>query len=669
MTLIVLNSVMYWSGVGVFAGYYQRQDLTEEVLIDVNGEKCYRTGDLARLDLKSGELIFDGRKDFQIKLRGQRIELSVIESVILQSSSDILSCVVLKETTVNDGYLCAYVKIRENADQKNIEDKMMRNTQKQLPSYMIPAKWIFIYEFPLNRNGKIDREKLSSLNIEVVDSPSRIPLSLLEKKLEDIFIRAFNFKTSPDVLKSFGELGGTSLGAMHALILIRQELFEEMDISLLFSNPSIRQLATVLSDKKSMKTEPEDETTFSVRPTPSWFIETFGVLLLAWQWLWPFFIRGSFNLYFFHLLLIPFIHLLQYPVFNQLLGGSYLRNHDRLYSWRYYRLWFLRHQWSLNRYWLGYLFGTEFYTIYLRLCGARISRTARIYTSQIDAPWLLEIGDSSYISEEVVLSSVSYHDEIYDLHQIRIGCQCSVGKRSVLHDRVDMCDGVWIAPLGSVSGRILGNHLELKVPCKFILSHSIFQLVMILLMLSIHVFIIRLSCYALSICWLSWSVMGVSVSLLFLRYVVGNVEENHSYPLNSWSFIHKFWLRQLILHSFTPCLSNILDELHFLTPLILRWLGASIENNNIQIADFAALLAIPSNLLTMKSDVTTSSEISFIPYDVTVDGVCIVTGRIEINRRVFLGNNCMIQADVKIPDDVLISSLTQVDAMTIMRKG
>jgi hypothetical protein len=54
-------------------------------------------------------------------------------------------------------------------------------------------------------------------------------------------------KTSLDILKSFGELGGTSLVAMHALILIRQEIYEQMEISLLFfANPSIRQLATIL---------------------------------------------------------------------------------------------------------------------------------------------------------------------------------------------------------------------------------------------------------------------------------------------------------------------------------------------------------------------------------------------------------------------------------------
>ncbi|CAF3701599.1 unnamed protein product [Rotaria sordida] len=88
-------------GVGVFAGYYGRADLTSQVLIDINGEQCYATGDLARLDFGSGELMFIGRRDFQVKVRGQRIELSAIELVIIQSSPSVINCVVVIE---DDGF-------------------------------------------------------------------------------------------------------------------------------------------------------------------------------------------------------------------------------------------------------------------------------------------------------------------------------------------------------------------------------------------------------------------------------------------------------------------------------------------------------------------------------------------------------------------------------------
>ncbi|CAF1004032.1 unnamed protein product [Rotaria sordida] len=261
-------------GVGVFAGYYGRADLTSQVLIDINGEQCYATGDLARLDFGSGELMFIGRRDFQVKVRGQRIELSAIELVIIQSSPSVINCVVVKENFEDDNYLTAYVQVKENHEKSKLQKEMSLACQSRLPSYMIPSKWLFAPELPLNPNGKIDRNALGTIALQAVDFPNeqqttRI-LSSLERKLQDIFVRAFRLKSLPDIENTFGQLGGTSLGAMHALNLIRQEVFEKMDIGLLFANPSVRELAVVLESALS-NVEPdqekqEDDVDFSIRP-------------------------------------------------------------------------------------------------------------------------------------------------------------------------------------------------------------------------------------------------------------------------------------------------------------------------------------------------------------------------------------------------------------------
>lgn len=100
----------------------------------------------------------------------------------------------------------------------------------------------------------------------------------------------------------------------------------------------------------------------------------------------------------------------------------------------------------MNTHWINYLLGTRFYNFYRYLCGARVHHNAHIYTTDIDAPWLLEIGNSTYIGDEVVLSSLTYHDRSYELHEIIIGSYCSIGTHSVLHDRVDLSDGVFIEP-------------------------------------------------------------------------------------------------------------------------------------------------------------------------------------------------------------------------------
>ncbi|CAM4920606.1 unnamed protein product [Rotaria socialis] len=664
-------------GVGVFAGYYGRADLTSQVLIDIDDEQCYITGDLARLDVRSEELVFMGRRDFQVKLRGQRIELSEVEAVIIESSPNIVSCVVMKENFEEDNYLAAYVQVKDSNENDKILEKVMFACQCLLPSFMTPSKWFLVSELPLNANGKIDRKALREI-AKMMDLPldnvTSRRLSPLERKLEDIFVRAFHLKSSPDVKSSFGQLGGTSLGAMFAVNLIRQEIFEKMDINLLFVNPSVQNLAAALepliSSVKSDEDNQEDDVDFCIRPCPSWLIETIGILILAWQWLWPIIFAIRLNSLFFQVIFVPLMHLLQYPMFMKLLGESYWQYQDRLYSWRYYRLWFLRRQWSLNTYWLSHLLGTPFYNAYLRLCGAYIGNGTYIYTYQIDAPWLLKIGDGTYIGNEVILSSLTYHDCTYALHETRIGSYCSIGARCVLHDRVDMHDHVLIEPLTTVTGRILGTHAKELLPCIMSCRQSFFQLVAIFTITSIHALILKLSWLAvhwlplwlsLSVCWLVWSIIGAGISLVLLRFIVGHIQQNFSYSLNSWKFLSQVWLRHLVLSSFDPCLSTVFDEFNSFTPLILRWLGASIEPNDIKIAHFVPLLLVPPNLLVIGHGVTITSDVCFVPFDVTTNSQCIVSGQIQIGHRSFLGNNCVLRSGVCLPADVLVGCLTRVD--------
>lgn len=125
-------------GVGVFAGYHGRPELTAEVLIEVNGEQCYRTGDFGRWDTKCEQLIFVGRRDFQVKLRGQRIELSAIESVLMRSSSDVANCIVTKEESADQSHLAAYIKTRNLKEESNLKEEMMKLC-KLVVSY--PQTW------------------------------------------------------------------------------------------------------------------------------------------------------------------------------------------------------------------------------------------------------------------------------------------------------------------------------------------------------------------------------------------------------------------------------------------------------------------------------------------------------------------------------------------------
>ncbi|CAF4169004.1 unnamed protein product, partial [Adineta steineri] len=181
------------------------------------------------------------------------------------------------------------------------------------------------------------------------------------------------------------------------------------------------------------------------RPTPSLLTETLGILMLVFIWLYPVwrFCRFTNPL---ALIFIPIIHMLAYVVCQRLLfrPGEVLKNEDLLYSWNYYRWWFLERLWSINYYWLQHILGTQFYNAYLQLCGANIGRHAHIYTALIEAPWLLEVGQSTFIDDGVMLSNLSYHDQTFKLHSIRIGSFCSLDMRSVLYHGVDIERGVTV---------------------------------------------------------------------------------------------------------------------------------------------------------------------------------------------------------------------------------
>ncbi|CAF3805455.1 unnamed protein product [Adineta steineri] len=225
------------SGAGIFAGYLERDDLTARALVEIDGELFYRTGDLVKTE-NNGLLHYQGRKDYQIKLHGQRIELGEIERCLLNITS-VFACVVMKW---NDDYLVAYVQ----SSHMN-EEQLRQHCQSHLPPHMIPSFFIILDKLPLNANGKIDRKLLPSpdfLSI-AIDHSSNVPSTALEQQLQQIFSQVFHIE-SPPLDIPLGQLGGTSLDAIRALILIRQQVYTNTDISFLFTNPSIRQLALAI---------------------------------------------------------------------------------------------------------------------------------------------------------------------------------------------------------------------------------------------------------------------------------------------------------------------------------------------------------------------------------------------------------------------------------------
>ncbi|MGN9162525.1 D-alanine--poly(phosphoribitol) ligase subunit DltA [Clostridium sulfidigenes] len=151
-------------GRSVSKGYYKNDDITNKVFFykDMDGEilRGYKSGDIGYF--KEDILYFSGRKDFQIKLNGFRIELEDIENNI-RKLDNIKNAVVLpcyKEGKI--AHLVAFVTLKTNNKLSPLKNTLMIKSElkKYIPKYMIPRNIKVISEFPLNANGKIDRRRL-----------------------------------------------------------------------------------------------------------------------------------------------------------------------------------------------------------------------------------------------------------------------------------------------------------------------------------------------------------------------------------------------------------------------------------------------------------------------------------------------------------------------------
>ncbi|CAF4029589.1 unnamed protein product, partial [Adineta steineri] len=230
-------------GVGIFAGYLGRDDLTAKALIEIDGQLYYRTGDLVTID-NNGLLHYQGRKDHQIKLHGQRIELGEIERCLLNITS-ISACVVMKW---NDDYLVAYVQ--SSSSSRINEEQLRQHCQSHLPPHMIPSFFIILDKLPLNANGKIDRKQLPSPtfthllsnqlkhNIELL-----LPTNDIEVSIHRIWCEIFKQNQISTDTNIF-TIGGHSLLLMQLFHRYKIEFHLEtkqstLSISNLFQHPTI----------------------------------------------------------------------------------------------------------------------------------------------------------------------------------------------------------------------------------------------------------------------------------------------------------------------------------------------------------------------------------------------------------------------------------------------
>ena len=247
-------------GDGLSPGYLNRKELNDKCFIEhpfIPGVKIYKTGDLARW-LPDWNIEFLGRADNQLKIRGFRVELEEIESVLASVDGVIETVVKPVKLAEGDYRLSAFLNVPESFNTETSE--IIRLIKTKLPSYMIPSAFKLMHGFPLTVNGKIDRNALSA---DIPVSESRIKttiedLSITEKTIFSIWCQAL--KTDDLSLNdNFFDIGGNSLMAVTVLSKIESAFNINLGLRTFFDSPRIKDLAENIDIKTKQPGEPKTD--------------------------------------------------------------------------------------------------------------------------------------------------------------------------------------------------------------------------------------------------------------------------------------------------------------------------------------------------------------------------------------------------------------------------
>ncbi len=226
---------LYIGGEGLAQGYLNREALTaERFRSDPHRGRLYRTGDLAVLKA-DGEMVYRGRKDAQVKLRGYRIEPGEISSRLSGQGSAGESVVVVREVGGERSLVGYYTGTAEASELRSY-------LQSRLPEYMVPAYWRRIERLPVTANGKLDERLLPAIE-RGGDEGYEAPVNATGEQLVAIWAELLRLeKEKISTNKSFFELGGNSLKVIHLNALVNKTFGWNIPVAVMFRYPTISSL-------------------------------------------------------------------------------------------------------------------------------------------------------------------------------------------------------------------------------------------------------------------------------------------------------------------------------------------------------------------------------------------------------------------------------------------
>jgi non-ribosomal peptide synthetase-like protein len=460
---------IYIGGVCLARGYVNRPDLTAEKFIPnpftfspETSDRLYKTGDLG-VWTADGEIQFLGRIDGQVKLRGFRIELSEIESVIMQCAGVSAAVVAVKQVVEIDR-LIAYLVPKQDRELDLTE--IWETMRSRLPIYMVPASLEIVDTLPTLPSGKVDRQNLPAPQNFGANIPGkvagRLPENEVQQKIAIAWETIFGINGISIDDEFFNQLGGHSLLAAIMVSKLREQpQFQDLAVLDVYQHPTIAQLAETLTHRwhqRSLERENSPDKSSSLQvavPTVKttkektinalWAI--LGVYLIYIIYSLPLLIPG---LAYYELVdanedlsrilagaiagalivsIYPALILLSIAI-KWLVIGKFKPGKYPLWSAYYWRFWFVRQVASFAPVFL--LTGSPLMNGYCRLMGAKIGKDVYLGTSEFLAYDLLTIDDGSSIGTDSNLMGCEIVDGWLKIDRITIGKDSVVGTNSVL---------------------------------------------------------------------------------------------------------------------------------------------------------------------------------------------------------------------------------------------
>jgi len=689
-------------GESVARGYLNRDELTSNKFIETDRfkgvpERYYRTGDLAKY-APNGEIIFLGRADAQVKVRGFRVELAEIEWLIMQTSGVQTAAVALDTNTQQ---LAAYVVVRQG---KEINREGIANLLRfKLPYYMIPSTLDIVESLPMTSSQKIDRKKLPAPQTPLGFSAQKEiipPKTDIERAMVKIIAKNIHRDDISMDDNFFDELGGHSLLAALVVSEMRElQMFENMSVVDVYKFPILSDLARELEKNQPQKESKQKKEREIHTPSKlSYFTCTFAqgismfflILLFGMEWLGPFFVYsyyyqaelGVFDslsmmlLMYFALLpiLSIFAIVFKWVVLGRIKPGKY-----KLWGSYYFRFWLVDK--VINICPIVYFTGTSIMNIFLRSLGAKVGKDCYINTSAISAFDLLKVGNNVSICTDSHLRGYSISDGYLHIGSIELEDDCFVGTRCCLSHNTKMeknasIEDLTLIPEGYVipqnenwggSPAIktgINQQLEkrklwsVRNTILFFLSVFIIPLITMVAYFPGMMLITHLD-YSSEGYHFLWLTLGVGVSFVVLLTLIitalkwillGNIKEG-KYPVDS-IFYYKKWFFDQLMKLSIQVIGTLYTTLYL--QFWFRMLGVKMGKR----VEISTVEFISPDLLVTGDECFLADSVSIGASHVRNGFITIA--KTYIGNRTFVGNSAVISPDTRLGNDVLVGVLSRM---------